>query len=108
MTEAMRIILVGMAGIGLGALFFGGLWWTVNKCVSSRRPGLLVFVSLILRLGMILAGFYLVAGAHWQRLLACLLGFVVARFIVTQVVPPLIERYKTRRGAPTPEATHAP
>ena len=108
MNETMRIILAGMAGIGLGVLFFGGLWWTVNKCVSSQRPGLLVFVSLIVRMGMILAGFYVVAGAHWQRLLACLLGFIVARFMVTQYVPPLIERYKTRRSPPTPEATHAP
>jgi hypothetical protein len=30
-----------------------------------------------------LAGFYFVSGGHWERLLLCLLGFVMARLAVT-------------------------
>ena len=36
-------------------------------------------------MSLALAGFYFVAGGHWQRLLACLLGFVIARLIVTRL-----------------------
>jgi hypothetical protein len=30
-----------------------------------------------------LTGFYFVAGGQWERLLACLLGFFIARMVVT-------------------------
>jgi len=108
MSELMMNLSAGMAGIGLGVLFFGGLWWTVNKSVTSRRPGLLVFISLIVRLSVILAGFYVVAGARWQEWLACLVGFVVSRFLVTRFISSLIRRFMTHRSTPSPEATHAP
>jgi F1F0 ATPase subunit 2 len=35
-----------------------------------------------MRTSILLAGFYLIAHGHWERLLMCLLGFVVARPIV--------------------------
>lgn len=38
---------------------------------------LLAIGSFLLRLGVSLIGFYLVMGAHWERLLVCLLGFLV-------------------------------
>ena len=45
----------------LGAIFFGGLWWTVRKGVASRRPALWFLGSLLLRTSIALAGFYVVA-----------------------------------------------
>lgn len=108
MSETLMILSSGVAGIGLGVLFFGGLWWTVNRCVSAQRPGLLAFVSLILRMSVTLAGFHVVAGAQWQRLLACLVGFVVARFLATRFIPSLSGRCAMRRSPPSAEATHAP
>jgi F1F0 ATPase subunit 2 len=50
----------GVAGVLLGAIFFGGLWWTVRKGVSSKRPALCFFGSLLLRTSIALAGFYFV------------------------------------------------
>jgi F1F0 ATPase subunit 2 len=85
MTETLTLLLAWVAGGVLGAMFFGGLWWTVQKALSSKRPALWFFGSLLLRMGLTLAGFYFVAGGHWQRLLACLLGFVIARLIVTRL-----------------------
>ena len=104
MNEALGWSLAGLAGIGLGVFFFGGLWWTVNKSISARRPGLWVFVSLTLRMSVALTGFYLVAGVHWQRLLACLLGFLIARLMVTQLCQPAIDCDSSR----TSESSHAP
>ena len=38
--------------------------------------------SLWMRMGIALGGFYLVGREHWQRMLLCLLGFVIARPVV--------------------------
>jgi F1F0 ATPase subunit 2 len=82
--EPLSLVLALVTGILLGAMFFGGLWWTVQKGVSSKRPALWFFGSLLLRMSIALAGFYFVGRGHWERLLVCLLGFVIARLIVTR------------------------
>jgi F1F0 ATPase subunit 2 len=77
----------------LGVFFFGGLWWSVQKGVSSERPGLWFFGSLLLRNIITLAGFYVVSQGHWSRLVACLLGFMLARVIVVRLLSrPLTEQ----------------
>ena len=85
MNETLSLVLALVAGVLLGAMFFGGLWWTVQKGVSSKRPALWFFGSLLLRTSIALAGFYFVSGGHWERLLLCLLGFVISRLIVTRL-----------------------
>ena len=96
MNEAMTLTLAWTAGILLGAIFFGGLWWTVRKGVSSKQPALWFLGSMLLRMGIALAGFYFVSGRDWKRLLVCLVGFMMARLVVTRLTRP--ER----------EARHAP
>ncbi len=103
MREALELVLASVAGAALGAIFFGGLWWTVRKAVSSEQPALWLFGSLLLRTSIALAGFYLVSGGHWDRLLVCLLGFVIARVLVTWLTPPT-----DSRSLPAREALHAP
>ena len=104
MNETLPLMLSCLAGGGLGAMFFGGLWWTVRKGVSSQRPALWFFGSLLLRTAITLAGFYFVSGGHWERLLACLLGFVIARLVVTWLTRPSRETHTH----PAQEASHAP
>jgi len=104
MNEMVTWVLAWMAGGALGAFFFGGLWWTVRKGVSSARPALWFLGSMLLRICVALAGFSLVAGANWKRLILCLLGFVMARFLVTWWTRPT-----GRDGDRTnTEASHAP
>src|ERR1019366_8469464 len=85
MNEALILALTWLAGGGLGALFFGGLWWTVRKGISSPRPQLWFLGSLLLRTSIVLAGFYFVGRGQWQRLLLCLIGFVMGRLIVIRL-----------------------
>jgi F1F0 ATPase subunit 2 len=85
MTEDLNLVLATVAGVLLGAIFFGGLWWTVRKGTSSQQPALWFLGSLLLRTSTALAGFCLVGRVHWERLLVCLLGFVMARYIVTRL-----------------------
>jgi F1F0 ATPase subunit 2 len=104
MTDLLTLLLAWVAGGLLGAVFFGGLWWTVRGATSVKRPGLWLLGSLVVRSGIALSGFYFVSGGHWQRLLLCLLGFIMARLVVTRLTRPSSDN-PTR---PAPEASHAP
>ena len=104
MNDLLSLALAGAAGLLLGALFFGGLWWTVRHGLSSPRPALWFFASLLLRMTLMLAGFYFVGRGHGDRLLLCLLGFVVARLSVTWLTR---SPGKCPTGS-TQEASHAP
>ena len=104
MNETVTLVSAGVAGLLLGGFFFGGLWWTVRKGMSAKRPALLFMVSLVLRTAVTVAGLYVVGGGHWQRLLVCLLGFVIARFMVTRLTGSPAEH----DDAPAKEAGHAP
>ena len=77
------LVLPLLAGAFLGTVFFGGLWWTIRKGISSKQPAALFFFSLLLRTGIALAGFYVVARGDWRRVLSCLVGFILARILVT-------------------------
>jgi F1F0 ATPase subunit 2 len=90
MTDLLSVLLALALGLILGGVFFGGLWWTVTRGVASRHAALWFFVSLLLRVGVVMLGFTLVARGSWQKLVVCLAGFIVARLIVTRVtaVPP--------------------
>jgi F1F0 ATPase subunit 2 len=104
MHEALALAPAGAAGFLLGALFFGGLWWTVRWGVSSPRPALWFLGSLLLRMSLAVAGVAWVGAGHWQRLLPCLLGFVLARLAVTRWTRPAQEEPRRPAGA----VTHAP
>jgi F1F0 ATPase subunit 2 len=97
MIETLILMSAWVAGVLLGAVFFGGLWWTVRKGLSSRHPALWFLGSLLLRTSITVTGFCFVASGHWERLLVCLLGFIAARLTITYLT----------RDAGTQEARHA-
>ncbi|WP_420798923.1 ATP synthase subunit I [Neptunomonas antarctica] len=80
----MFFVVLLMGGL-LGSIFFGGLWWTVHKGVISKHPVWWFLGSLILRMGIVLPGIYWVANADLLRLFICLLGFIMARFMVIRL-----------------------
>lgn len=87
MSDPLDLALALLAGVVLGAFFFGGLWWTVQKGLTSESPALWFFGSMLLRTGLILAGFYYVSQGHWSMLVACLGGFLIARvFVVRRLI----------------------
>jgi len=103
MNETLSLAPVFGTGVLLGVMFFGGLWWTVRKGVSSKQPATWFFSSLLLRMSIALAGFYFVSGGHWERVLVCLLGFVTARLVVTRLTGRPVEHH----NSPANEAGHA-
>ncbi len=74
-----------VAGLALGGIFFGGLWWTVRKGLTSDHPATWFLASQVSRMAVTILGIYFVAEGQWQRVLLCLAGFLLARVIVTRL-----------------------
>jgi F1F0 ATPase subunit 2 len=72
-------------GMFLGALFFGGLWWTVHRGLAAANPALWFGVSALTRMAIILSGLYYVARAGWPSLVAGLCGVLIARVVATRL-----------------------
>ena len=105
-SEPATLLLAVVAGALLGLFFFGGLWWTVRHGLTARHPAWLFVGSLLLRTTVVIAGFWWVSDGLWDRLLACLVGFLVVRLVMTRALR------QSRDGASvagrTEEGRHAP
>ncbi len=84
MSELLGYALALAAGAALGAFYFGGLWWTTQRLITAANPAPLAFASFVVRTVVTLGGFYLAAGGHWARMLACLAGFLLARTVLVR------------------------
>ena len=102
-SEALNFALAILEGVLLGAFFFGGLWWTIQKAVSSKLPAFWFLGSMIFRMGVVLTGVYFVCHEHLSRIFPCLLGFVIGRLAVGYFVKTMARPTDVREGA-----AHAP
>jgi len=85
-------------GTALGLFFLWGLWLTVRTLPASNRPALLMLASLLLRFGVVVAGFFLVARyGQWQHLLIAAAGFTLPRLLIGRYGP-----VTARRGGAGP------
>jgi len=100
MNEPLSLMFALIAGMMLGAMFFGGLWWTVHKGVAAKHPALWFMASMVLRTGIVVTGFYFVLGDDWWKLLVGLFGFIVARSVSI--------RLTQQKSELTGVASHAP
>ncbi len=102
MTDMVMLPLAGLAGLMLGIFFFCGLWWTVRKGLASDAIAWWFLISFIVRMGVVVTGFILVAAGRWERVAVCLLGFLIARVAVARMT-----RLKPANSASLPGITHA-
>ena len=80
-------------GVVLGIFFYGGLFWTVSKAVTSvgqanRNVAPWFLVSQFIRTGITVAGFYFASKESWKGLLFCFAGFLLGRVVVTRGTRP--------------------
>jgi F1F0 ATPase subunit 2 len=100
MNEISNMVLPFIVGWLLAILFFGGLWFTVKKLTASKMPALLVLGSFIVRVGIVLIGFYFIGSGDWKKLIVCLIGFIVARFAVIHYTKSMDEKIvQIKKGA---------
>ena len=73
------------AGLVLGAFYFISLWRTVKRLPDTPRPLRLMLGSFVVRMAVLLPGFYFVmSGQHWERLIMALIGFILMRKLLTR------------------------
>ena len=84
-NDLPAVVLALFAGLALGTAFFGGLWWTVRRGLSSRQAGLWFTGSFLLRTAIVIMGFWFVARGDWRRMAGCAAGFLGARFFIVRL-----------------------
>lgn len=77
--ELLEVLAAFLVGIALGAFYFGSLWWVVRRVATLRRPELWLFVSFLARTAITLTGLFVVTEGRWERVAACMAGFLLAR-----------------------------
>lgn len=95
MNEIVIYCLVLFAGFLLGIFFFGGLWWSTRKAITSKFPVLWFVGSLLIRLSVTVLVIYFVSRNHWERMLLCLLGFVIARAVIIRITKNIVQSGST-------------
>ena len=103
MNDLNFLVLALITGIGLGLIYFGGLWLTVRQLPHTRYPLLLTVSSFVGRIGISLLGFYLVLASrhsNWVilHLMACLLMFFWMRNVLVQRLQPSFRKPEQNWG----------
>ncbi len=83
-----QLVLSLVGGVVVATFYFGGLWVTVRRVPTSRRPVLLTFGSFALRGAVTVATMVWIARMHWQWLLAAMASFVLVRVILIRKLRP--------------------
>jgi len=102
MNDILFLVVALISGCALGLIFFGGLWFTVKKSVNSKIPSLWFLLSTMVRIGIVLVGFYFISMGNWQRLFICVFGFIAARYVVLH----LTKSYEAKQGIINKEVGH--
>jgi F1F0 ATPase subunit 2 len=84
MLQAVHLLLIFVAGMALGAIYFAGLWYTVRRLPDAKRPMNCLLGSFLLRVSVALTGFGLVMNGCWDQLIAVLGGFILTREILVR------------------------
>lgn len=81
-VEFLSLTKAFVSGLVLGGVYCAMLWFSVQRVYIARNPMLWLAATAVPRIAVPLASFYWVMDSRWERLLACLAGFVVARLAV--------------------------
>ena len=87
-VDAASLALAFLAGMALGSAYMALLWDSVRRLGRARRPALALVGGALLRIAALMGLFYLVMDGQWERLVACLAGFVLVRVAVTRWARP--------------------
>lgn len=84
----VSLIIAFGAGLLIGLAYFLSLKFTIGHMVTTKRPALVMIGSYLLRTVFVLLAFYLIMDGELMRLLACLVGFIIARIILLKRLGP--------------------
>ena len=75
-----------LVGVILGIFYFGGLYLSVKKIDKVKYPSLLMTVSFIIRMSLLILGFFYISKGDYRNILLALAGVILIRFIMTFTV----------------------
>ena len=84
LPQALHLLWAAAMGGALGAVYFGGLWWTTRRALASTSPALWVAGSALARTAVVVWVLFALFRNDWQALLSALAGFTVVRWAVTR------------------------
>lgn len=81
--ESLFSLLIGLVGgFLIGFVYFWSLKFTIDHMITAKRPALVMIGSYFLRTVFTLLAFYLIMDGELIRLVACLVGFILARIFL--------------------------
>ncbi|OGK99977.1 MAG: hypothetical protein A3I14_07795 [Candidatus Rokubacteria bacterium RIFCSPLOWO2_02_FULL_73_56] len=80
----LGLLVAGAGGMLLGVFYFGALWLVVRRLPRVASPALLLGVTGLVRLAVVVTGFYLLVDERWARLASALVGFLAVRVALTR------------------------
>ena len=88
-AHVLPVFLALLAGLAFGGVYFA-LLWQAAKTLTGEGPGWRFVLELGLRLGLVLAGLWLLiwTGGGAARILAAGLGFALARLVAARLARP--------------------
>ena len=84
MSNAVYLFTSLAAGMMLGWIYFRGLWHTVERLPDFRRPALSMSWSFVIRVVIVMIGFYFIMGGHLERLAMAMAGFILVRQLMVR------------------------
>jgi F1F0 ATPase subunit 2 len=79
-------LIVYLASIAAGGMFYGGLWYTTGRLVTAKYAAVWVLSSFLIRSAVLVTIFYALAGSDARRWLICAVGMLTARLIAVRWV----------------------
>jgi len=100
-SDVLFVAVALVVGGGLGLFYFGGLWLTLQRLPRLKHPAALALASFFGRTVIVVLVIFLVARDSWQRIAACLVGFLAVRgLMIHRLRPPRkTAQAETEQGA---------
>lgn len=86
MNEITITLVSIICGVVLGLFFYGGLWFTIKKGLLRKGRLPLFFLSFMIRMLIVITGFYMLALYDWRALIFSLGGFIFSRILFNRMV----------------------
>lgn len=71
-----------LVGLVLGVIYFGGLYYSTKKFNTVKSPALFMVISFIIRMGILVLGFYYLTKTDYKNVLLGLVGVILVRYIM--------------------------
>jgi len=86
-SEMAAVVGSLVAGAALGLFFYGALWFTVRRLVTTGHPVLLTLGSFWLRLLVVLAVFLFLTKQGLEYVLIAMASFILGRLAISRLLP---------------------